>query len=251
MIAILGALAADEFIWSFPLLFVPTAIAYIAFKSVKEAGNETLRLLEDMADTVDLRDIYTGGHSRRVAELVHQILDQLNIFGHEASIIEIAARLHDIGKIGISDEILKKPAKLSAEEMGIMQTHSETGANLIAKYKDFSRGALMIRHHHESWNGNGYPGNLRDYNIPFGSRVIAVADSFDAMTSDRPYRKAMSKEIAIQILLEGRGKQWDPSVVNAFLTAINLQSDPPQEDSLSEADLTSALYNSISNPTFT
>ena len=246
----LGALAVDEYIWSFPLLLVPTAIAYIAFKSVKEAGNETLQLLEDMADTVDLRDIYTGGHSRQVAGIVHQTLIQLQIFGHEASIIETAARLHDIGKIGIPDEILKKPAKLSPEEKLTMQTHSEKGAILIGKYKDFSRGALMIRHHHESWNGNGYPGNLREYNIPFGSRVIAVADSFDAMTSDRPYRRALSKEQAVQILLEGQGMQWDPSVVNAFVTSLDLQSDPAQDDSLSEADLLSALFYSISNPTF-
>src|SRR6185295_547046 len=106
--------------------------------------------------------------------------------------------------------ILKKPCTLSPDEMAVMRTHPQRGSELINKYKDFSRGALMIMHHHERWDGDGYPKGLREYEIPFGARVIAVADSFDAMTSNRPYRKALSTIQAIQILLEGRGTQWDP-----------------------------------------
>ena len=223
--AILGALAANQDLWSLILLIVPISITYVAFKNIKEIRHETVQILQDMADTVDLRDIYTGGHSKRVAELVTQILFQLKISGPEATLIEIAARLHDIGKIGVPDSILMKPGRLSNDETALMQTHSQKGADLISKYKDFARGALIIRHHHERWDGHGYPARLRGPEIPFGARVIAVADSFDAMTSDRPYRKALSHKRAIQTLLEGRGKQWDTNVVNAFVDMIGDQLD--------------------------
>jgi len=187
-----------------------------------------------MADTVDLRDMYTGGHSNRVSHLVQQILIQLKVSGPEAKLIEMTARLHDIGKIGIPDMILMKPGTLSVEEMAVMQTHPQKGAELISKYKDFSRGASIILHHHERWDGTGYPARLKGYEIPFGARVLAVADSFDAMTSDRPYRKALTVHQAIQTLLEGRGTQWEPAVVNALVNMIMIQMDKEPAEHLSD-----------------
>jgi HD-GYP domain-containing protein (c-di-GMP phosphodiesterase class II) len=219
-IAILGILAADEDVWSLTLLIVPISITYVAFKNIKETRYETVQILKYMADTVDLRDTCTGGHSKQVADLVRQTLAQLKVSGPEAMLIETAASLHDLGKIGIPDRILLKPGKLLAEERAIMQTHPQKGAELISKYKDFSRGARIIMHHHERWDGQGYPAGLKEHEIPFGARVIAVADSFDAMTSDRPYRKALSVDRAIQILLEGSGRQWDPVIVNVFVDMI-------------------------------
>ncbi len=215
--------------WSLMLLIVPISITYIAFKNIKETRRETVQILADMADTVDLRDVYTGGHSKRVADLVSQTLAKLQISGPEVTLIEIAARLHDIGKIGIPDSILMKPGRLLSDEMTNMQTHSEKGAELISKYKDFARGAMIIRHHHERWDGSGYPSGLKGYEIPFGARVVAVADGFDAMISDRPYRSALSRTQAIQILLEGRGTQWDASIVNAFVEMITRQMDDKPE----------------------
>lgn len=223
-IAVLGAMAAYENKWSLFLLILPIVITYVAFKNLKETRFETIQILENMADTVDLRDVYTGGHSKRVADYVSRILARLDISGPEATLIEIAARLHDIGKIGIPDSILQKPGKLLPEEMAVMQTHSEEGAELISKYKDFARGAQIIQYHHERWDGKGYPAGLRAHEIPFGSRVIAVADSFDAMTSDRPYRKALSTKQALQILLEEQGKQWDAKIVSAFVELIAEQT---------------------------
>ena len=223
-IAILGALAAYENLWSLFLLIVPVVITYVAFKNLKETRFETIQILEDMADMVDLRDVYTGGHSKRVADLVRGILIQMEISGPEATIVEIAARLHDIGKIGIADSILKKPARLLPEEMTVMRTHPEKGAELISKYKDFSRGAEMILYHHERWDGTGYPAGIKANDIPFGARVIAVADGFDAMTSDRTYRKALSTGQAIQILLDGRDTQWDSKVVMALLGLLSRQA---------------------------
>lgn len=245
LIGILGTLAAYEDMWSLILLVIPVSITYIAFKNIREMRYETVRILQDMADTVDLRDIYTGGHSKRVAELVRQTLMQLKIGGPEATLIEISARLHDIGKIGIPDSILMKPGKLLPVEMAVMQTHSQKGAELISKYKDFSRGARIIIHHHERWDGGGYPAGLKGYEIPFGARVIAVADSFDAMTSDRPYRKALSVRQAIQVLLEGRGKQWEPAVVNAFVDMIITQVDEESIKCLSAQPATSARPQTV------
>lgn len=115
-----------------------------------------------------------------------------------------------------------------------MQTHSQKGAELISKYKDFSRGALMIMHHHERWDGQGYPAGLKEHEIPFGARVIAVADSFDAMTSDRPYRKALSVNQAVETLLEGRGSQWDPTIVDAFVEMIMNRIDEKSIEGVSK-----------------
>ncbi|HEX8919273.1 MAG TPA: HD-GYP domain-containing protein [Chloroflexota bacterium] len=196
---------------------VPIALVYIACKSTKEVHAGTRQILEIMADTVDMRDPYTGGHSRRVADLTRQILRELHKSGPEVDLTIAAARVHDIGKIAIPDRILLKDKALTPQEWEIMASHPERGAELLLRYPDFARGAEMIRHHHEAWDGSGYPHALHRTEIPFGARVIAVADSFDTMTSDRPYRKGMMPEKAASILKEGRGKQWDPEVVDAFL----------------------------------
>jgi HD-GYP domain-containing protein (c-di-GMP phosphodiesterase class II) len=183
-------------------------------------------MLESMADTIDLRDPYTGGHSQRVAEMTAGILRAMDMSGPEVELIVSAARVHDIGKIGVPDYILNKPGRLTLEEEAIMNTHPDRGADLLQRYPDFARGAEIIRHHHESWDGTGYPQGLKATGIPFGARVIAVADSYDAMTSDRPYRKAMPQAKAALILHEGRGKQWDPQIVDAFLQSIEVQVEP-------------------------
>ncbi len=217
LLGILGVLAAMQQPWAVALLIIPCIAIYLEFKNTKEIQDSTRRLLEGMADAVDLRDPYTGGHSRRVAESCSRILREMHIKGIETNLIVSAARVHDIGKIGIPDTILIKPGKLTPEERKLMETHSDRGAELLARYQDFHRGVEIVRHHHERWDGKGYPRGLRAYEIPFGARVIAVADSFDAMTTDRPYRRAMPVEHARRILNEERGKQWDPAVVDAFL----------------------------------
>jgi HD-GYP domain-containing protein (c-di-GMP phosphodiesterase class II) len=169
---------------------------------------------------VDLRDPYTGGHSRRVTAYCKRILQELGVHGPEVELILSAARVHDIGKIGIPDAVLNKPGPLTAEERALMEQHPVLGANLLRRYPDFARGVALVRHHHESWDGRGYPDGLKTTEIPFGARVMAVADSYDAMTSDRPYRRGMPVHTAAQILREGRGRQWDAQVVDAFLRTI-------------------------------
>ncbi|HJZ49320.1 MAG TPA: HD-GYP domain-containing protein, partial [Roseiflexaceae bacterium] len=217
LLGILAALAAAQQAWSLTLWILPLCIVHQSFKYAKEMHEGTSRLLESMADAVDLRDPYTGGHSRRVTELSLGILREMGIVGPEVDLIRSSARVHDIGKIGIPDQILNKPGRLTPEEKRIMDSHSARGAELLARYKDFARGMDIVRHHHERWDGKGYPDELKGLDIPFGARVIAVADSFDAMTSDRPYRAGMPIDEAAQILRAGRGQQWEPAIVDAFL----------------------------------
>ncbi len=217
LLGLQGALMAEGRLWSLALLVLPTILVYRAFKSAMELHDTTRYMLEKMADTVDLRDPYTGGHSRRVTDHCITILRELGRKGPDVDLIITAARVHDIGKIAISDEVLRKPGPLTTEERLIMQTHAERGADLLDRYVGFAQGAAIVRHHHESWDGTGYPHRLRETQIPFGARVIAVADSYDAMTSDRPYRSGMPPQKAASMLREGRGRQWDPVIVDAFL----------------------------------
>ena len=226
VLGILAALAAAQQTWSLVLWILPICIVYRSFKHAKEMHDGTSKLLESMADAVDLRDPYTGGHSRRVTEYSLRILHEMSVIGPEVDLIRSAARVHDIGKIGIPDQILNKPGRLTPEEKGIMDSHPARGAELLARYTDFARGMNIVRHHHERWDGQGYPDGLKGLDIPFGARVIAVADSFDAMTSDRPYRTGIPIDKAAQILREGRGHQWESIVIDAFL--LYLEQEHPQ-----------------------
>jgi hypothetical protein len=220
LLAVPGALVVADQPWALALFVAPTAVVYRHFKRAKELHAGTYQLLERLADTVDQRDAYTGGHSQRVADLCKAILKAISLGGPEAELIVAAARVHDIGKIDIPDHVLQKPGPLTPVERAAMQEHPERGAALLLNNPGFSRMAEMVRYHHEAWDGSGYPHGLRETAIPFGARVIAVADGFDAMTSDRPYRRGMSPVQAATRLLEGRGSQWDPAVVDALLQAL-------------------------------
>lgn len=218
-LGILGALVAQEYPWGLLLLVLPLALVYIAFKHLKELQESTREMLEEMADAIDQRDPYTGGHSRRVTDLVREIIEQLSLSGPEVDLIIAASRVHDIGKFGIPEELLKKSGALSPEERRLIETHVELGVKLLRGYADFDRGRSIVRHHHERWDGMGYPTGLKEQEIPLGARIIAVADSYDAMTSDRPYRRAFEIERALRELQAGRGTQWDPRIVDAFCAA--------------------------------
>lgn len=200
-------------------------LAFMFFRNPRDMREGTRQSLQSMADTVDLRDPLTGGHSRRVEQLCAVILAELPVSPSEMDLVRMAARVHDIGKITLPEPILKKQGVLTAEEYALIKTHPEMGAELLSRFPDFRRGADYVRHHHEHWDGHGYPRGLREYSIPLGARVIAVADAFDAMTSDRSYRAAMTPSEAISVLRDMRGRQWDPHVVDAFLRALPSHSD--------------------------
>jgi HD-GYP domain-containing protein (c-di-GMP phosphodiesterase class II) len=227
LMAVPGALIVSDQPWALALFLAPTAAVYRHFKRIKELHAGTYQLLERLADTVDQRDAYTGGHSRRVAELCAAILKALPLDGPEAEMIVAAARVHDIGKIDLPDHVLQKPGILTPAERALMQEHPERGAALLLNHPGFARMAQMVRHHHEACDGSGYPHGLHGPAIPFGARVIAVADSYDAMTSDRPYRRGMSPMQAVTRLLAGRDAQWDASIVDALISVLPGVADTP------------------------
>lgn len=166
---------------------------------------------------LDLKDLNTGVHSTRLAEWALHVAGELGLDEGALSDIEVAALLHDIGKIGIPDVILQKPAKLTDAEYDLMKKHPEYGWAVLRHVPGMERASLIILHHHESFDGRGYPAGLIGEEIPIGSRIVSVIDAFDAMVSSRPYREGLAFEEAERRLLQARGTQFDPDVVDRFL----------------------------------
>jgi putative nucleotidyltransferase with HDIG domain len=166
---------------------------------------------------LDLRDLNTGVHSTRLAEWALHVARDLGLKEDLFADIETAALLHDIGKIGVPDSILNKPAKLTDSEYDVMKKHPEYGWAVLKQIPGMERASLIVLHHHEGFNGKGYPAGLESGEIPIGSRIVSVIDAFDAMVSCRPYRNGLPFEEAERRLLQGAGTQFDPAVVKSFL----------------------------------
>lgn len=179
-----------------------------------------LETIEALVRALEARDTYTKGHSDRVNRMSVAIARKLELTEEEIEDIHHGSLLHDIGKIGVYDRILLKPQGLNAEEFEMMQGHPGMGAEMLAHSELLKRHIPIILHHHERQDGSGYPLKLKGDEIPLGARIVQVADSWDAMTSDRPYRRRLSREIAVQRLKEARGTQLDPHVVDAFLSTL-------------------------------
>jgi putative nucleotidyltransferase with HDIG domain len=177
--------------------------------------------LEALGDALDLKDSETEGHSKRVTAYTIALARAMGISPAEIKIIARGAFLHDIGKMAIPDEILRKPAALSPEEQEIMREHCARGFNILRKIPFLSEAAEIVFAHQEHYDGGGYPNRLKGGEIPIGARIFAVADTLDAITSDRPYRKASSFDTARQEILRCSGTQFDPSVVEVFLKIPN------------------------------
>jgi putative nucleotidyltransferase with HDIG domain len=173
--------------------------------------------LNGVVRKVSAHDPATTVHSLRVARIVRAIAREMGIQPQHARLMTAAALLHDIGKMEIPRSILGKSGPLTEEEWTLMASHADRGARILRTRRICPRVVEIVRHHHERWDGGGYPAGLKGQEIPLGSSLLAVADSLDAMISDRPYRQAMSLEQAILELRRGMGKQWDPQVVDALL----------------------------------
>jgi len=171
-----------------------------------------------LAQSVELRDKYTGNHTERVTRYSMLLAEHLDLSPEELNWIRIGTPLHDIGKIGIPDEILNKPGKLTADEFKIMQTHTTKGAKILEQVPDLAPVIPIARSHHERWDGLGYPDAIKGAQIPVLARIVAVADAFDAMTSDRPYRPGMPEPAAFAELEKQKGKQFDPEFATAFIS---------------------------------
>jgi putative nucleotidyltransferase with HDIG domain len=195
---------------------------YGMYHSLQESGRE---LLAVMVKAIEARDPYTSGHSLRVSALSRAIATELGLATSEVELIETAALLHDVGKIHEEfAPLLRKESRLTDEETALMQTHSTKSAELvgiISKFRGFIQDS--VRHHHERWDGQGYPLGLARKDIPLGSRIILISDTIDAMTTDRPYRKRLSLEIVIAELQKCRGTQFDPDIVDVVVSSVSVR----------------------------
>ncbi len=184
------------------------------YNSLKQSYLESIKTL---VSAIEAKDPYTAGHSERVRRYALKIAKVLKLKPEQIEELDYAGYLHDIGKIGISDALLTKPNPLSKEEYEIIKEHPKIGHNILKHAHHLAGACEIIKYEHERYDGTGYPNGLGKNKIPIGARIIAVADAYDAMTTDRPYRKALSKEEAIRRLKESSGTQFDPRVVKAFL----------------------------------
>ena len=187
------------------------------YYSHREAAIETRK---DLAEALDGRDEYTNTHSGTVAEYAKKIAQQMKLPVDHINIIEIAGKVHDLGKIGVQDHILKKKGKLTAEEMQQIEKHTEIGYRLLKNLRPYKTGAIYVLYNHERIDGTGYPHRISSDFIPLGAKILAVADCYDAMTSDRPYRKALTQSQAVDELRRCSGTQFDANVVEAFIEVL-------------------------------
>ncbi len=189
-------------------------------KLLDKSRIEAFDLLELITSTIEARDKYTAGHSQRVTKYALQIADILKLSDYEKQVLRDACLLHDIGKIGIPESILNKPASLTKEEYEAIKKHPVIGVEILSHFHHFVRLLPYVYFHHERIDGKGYPKGIKGEKIPLLARIIAVADTFDAITSNRPYRKAMSVKKAVKILNEVKGTQLDPLIVSEFVKNI-------------------------------
>ena len=187
-----------------------------------------------LTEAIESRDPYTGGHCHRLAEQAGRTARQLVLPRREIEIVRMGAALHDVGKIIVPDAILKKPDKLTPDEFVIVKQHCYSGGQICKRVPFLMDVYPIVYHHHERWDGQGYPDGLRGERIPQGARIVAVVDAYDSMTSDRPYRQAMSPQEAVEILMEGAGRQWDPTVVRIFLETVLVEDAPSERERLPE-----------------
>ncbi|HEX9267752.1 MAG TPA: HD-GYP domain-containing protein [Candidatus Limnocylindria bacterium] len=226
LLGLLAATALDGHPWALVLFLAPVAVVYVALRDVSRLREQTRTAILELADMIDLRDHYTHGHSQRVAEYAERIARELGFSAAQRELVREAARVHDIGKIGTADQFLLKAGPLSPEERGEMRRHAELGYKLLRRIPEFWAGAELVYAHHERPDGRGYPRGLHGDEVPFESAVISVADAYDAMTTDRPYRKAMGWDSARREFEAGRGTQWDARVVDVFIGMVERERAP-------------------------
>jgi HD-GYP domain-containing protein (c-di-GMP phosphodiesterase class II) len=198
----------------------------LAIRSVRQRESLARLAFETalaLTEAIESRDPYTGDHCRRLAEYGGVLAEKLALPPKEIEVIRLGAALHDMGKIVVPDSILKKPGKLTPEEYTIIKQHCYSGGQICKRVGFLMNAYPVVYHHHERWDGKGYPDGLAAERIPLGARIVSVVDAFDAMTSDRPYRNAMPLEEAVSILKDGAGKQWDPRVVRTLLESAEIQ----------------------------
>jgi HD-GYP domain-containing protein (c-di-GMP phosphodiesterase class II) len=196
---------------------VPVTTRFQTIKMADRSREQMLSMASMLVSLVDLRDCYTGGHSTRVAEYSHRIALEMGLSDEETEMLLLAASLQDVGKIGVPDHILLKPGRLTEDEFEYIKKHSEFGWMVLRTLEGFEEPSLVLLHHHERFDGGGYPGQLSGTRIPLGARIVAVADAYDALTTNRPYRNGRTHEDALQEIARCARSQFDATVVDAFV----------------------------------
>ncbi|HSB72257.1 MAG TPA: HD domain-containing phosphohydrolase [Candidatus Methylomirabilis sp.] len=176
--------------------------------------------IKALASAVDAKDRYTARHSKRVTQLSLTLADAIGMSRDEKYVLELAAWMHDVGKIGVPDRILSKPSSLTEEEIGVMRNHPAKGGEIVGQIEEMIGVSAVIRHHHERPDGHGYPDGLRGQAIPLASRIILIADAFEAMTSNRSYRPDRGRDRAFEELRQHGGSQFDPDLVETFIAKV-------------------------------
>jgi len=217
----LAAIAAQAQPWTLLLFGVPMAVVLFTLRDSARVREQTKTAILELADLIDLRDPYTHGHSQRVAALAERLARRLHLQFAQVELIHDAARVHDIGKIGTNDLVLLKPGPLTDEEQREMRRHAEIGHRLLRRLPEFWEGAELVLSHHERHDGAGYPRGLKGDELPIEVSVISVADTYDAMTTDRPYRKGLAWDVVRAELVRQRGKQWRERAVDSFIEMID------------------------------
>jgi len=230
MIAVLAFAYREVSPWSVALFVIPAFAAqrlYLLYRQQRETAVElqvvnarlekaNLSFATALVATLDARDRYTAGHSAAVAIYSRDVAVRMGLSDEQQRLVHLCGLVHDVGKIGLPAGLLEKPGPLTLEERRLMETHSEIGERILANVDDYAEIASIVRHHHERVDGNGYPDGLAGGEIPLLARIITVADSYNAMTSDRPYREAMPSRVARMRLAQAVETQFDTSVVAAF-----------------------------------
>jgi len=195
----------------------PQATSFPARMVSPEQSELFTGFLQSLLSAVDAKDHYTAGHSNRVARVSVCLARQMGLSPAERDTLYLAGLLHDIGKIGIDDQVLNKPGRLTTEEFDQIKQHPQLGCDILQSVKQLDCVLPAVLHHHEAWDGSGYPHGLEGTDIPQMARILAVADAWDAMSSARPYRRQVLSESKIDTILhQGAGRQWDPKVIDAF-----------------------------------
>ena len=196
--------------------------AHAERESREQAQDEMLfAFVKSLVTTLDAKDPYTRGHSERVGRVARRLAQELGLSADDTEAVSLAALLHDVGKVGIDDAVLRKAGPLDDQEMRHVELHPLIGHRILSHLPNFNHILDGVKYHHERIDGQGYPCQLLGEEIPLVARILAVADAFDAMSSDRPYRAGMPRERVEVILRAGSGTQWDPLVIEAFFEARN------------------------------
>jgi|GEM_PF-5835487 len=204
-----NALLLDFFLSSF-LFVVLWLTSTLILRGQRKVRGQSLKMITALISLTEAKDPYAGGHSLNVAERAVAIGEMMGLSQEESEDLRVAALLHDMGKIGIPSEVLHKPSRLTMAEFEVMKSHPAASVEIVQAWEAFAATIPAVLHHHERYDGKGYPDGLKGEEIPLLARVLAVANSIEAMSSERPYRPAMTREEIMATLKEGAGSQWDP-----------------------------------------